>query len=78
VHAERREAEVAIALVPGDRVRERANAVELREVEEVKEHRAAGGGLGQNRIALDVVPGATARQGRGGDVVSLGAHGSAG
>src|SRR5213080_1151865 len=71
--AEAREPRLAIALLPGDDVGEGADAVELGEVEEVDEHRAA------REQALDggwrvAYPPRVGRKWRRGDVEALGAH----
>ena len=47
--AERRQPRLAVAPVPSDRVRERADAVELGEVEEVHEDGTGRGELGEHR-----------------------------
>ena len=74
VHAERDQARVAVAPVPFDPVRQRADAVELGEVEEVHQHRPGGGELGHLRRAVGVQPAQPAGQLGGGDVRSLGAQ----
>ena len=73
VDADRGETRLPVALVPADRVRQRANAVELREVEEMDERRPARGEHG-HRLGRLADPGDFLRQVRGGDVVSVGTH----
>ena len=71
VEAERRQAAMGIAVVPGDQVGHRPDAVQLREVEEVDEHGARGGELRHPRRAVGVEPPKPPGKLRGRDVRSL-------
>ena len=74
MHAEDGQTRLVVSSRPGARVRQRAHAVELREVEEVHEDGAFGGETFHGRRLLADPAGAREKR-RGGDVESLGPHG---